>query len=295
MHTRGEHGFIPVCIAVALLFALPACASNLITNPGFDAANSQIGGFVSACSQTTPTSGCPYLPGWTVQILSGNGQLDCLVPGSTRGADVISPPDAICTPGNPPSTQVSATSQHGAGFLFTLWKAPGYSPDGGNYFMIDGGTPFSGTLTQSVTGLHIGSIYTLGFWEAAGQEDCLYDDGVNCDPSPSGTNLTQWFQVTFGSTTLTGPTMSEPPHTSVAWNHVNMTFVATAVTQTLTFYARGTPDIGPPLLFVDGVTLNEAPEASSSELLGLGIAAGALARAAVLRRRKRKTLEAPPS
>jgi len=201
-------------------------------------------------------------------------------------------------PGSPPSISVGAVSNsqgsHPAGFLFTLWSAPGPSPDGGNYFMADGGTAFDGTLSQTISGLQVGSVYNLGFWEAAGQEDCFYDDGVNCDPSNGG-GLTQDWKVTFGTSSQTGPTMSEAPHNSVAWNHVVLQFLATSATQTLTFLAQGTPDIGPPLLMLDGVTLVQAPEANTSELLLLGLAACLVARAVILKRRKPKTSGASPS
>jgi hypothetical protein len=278
------------------VLASTAAATNIITNGSFDAAGTQVGGFTSACSQTSASVNCPFLASWTVQTtpaaapqnpgLGNNAQIDCLVPGSAQGFAQNSTPTPLCTPGNPPSTAITRNGQP-AGNLFTLWSAPGASPDGGNYFLVDGGTQFSGVLQQTVTGLHVGSIYNLSFWMATGQEDCLYDDLSNCDPN-GGANLTQNFQVTFGSTTLTTPTFTTVPHTSNPWTKEFMQFVPTSITQTLTFFAKGTPDIAPPVLFLDGVDLEQAPEASTSALMGLGLVGGILGRAVLRNRRKRK-------
>uniref|UniRef100_Q01UL1 PEP-CTERM protein-sorting domain-containing protein n=1 Tax=Solibacter usitatus (strain Ellin6076) TaxID=234267 RepID=Q01UL1_SOLUE len=259
----------PSLILAFLMLASQASAASLIVNGSFDAPGTQVGGFTSACSQSVATINCPFLSpgsgsgGWQVTILGNNGQIDCVVPGNAVGGGTS--PTLICTPGNPPSTQVT-----GGGYKFTLWQAPGPSLDKGNYFLADGGSSFSGALSQSVSGLTVGSLYKLTFWQAAGQENCLYDDGVNCDP-PGNVNLTQDWQVTFGSTSLTSTTMSTPIHTSFAWNQQIMFFTATATTQVLTFLAQGTPNSAPPILMLDGVTLESAPEPATSALFALGL------------------------
>ncbi|MCU1235187.1 MAG: hypothetical protein JWP63_3154 [Candidatus Solibacter sp.] len=247
------------------LGAAPAHAISLITNGSFDAPGTVVGGFSGTC--TTGPPNCPALPGWNVQILSGNGQIDCIVPGSAGAS-----PTLVCTPGDPPSTSVG-----GGKFKFTLWATPGPSPNGGNFFLVDGGSQFSGALSQTVTGLTVGSIYRLSFWQAATQENCLFDDGVNCDP-PGNVNLTQKWQVTFGSTVLTSTTMSTPIHTSFAWNQQIMYFTAQSTSQVLKFFAQGTPDSAPPIALLDDVVLVEAPEAATSGLLALGLLAVAAQR-----------------
>jgi PEP-CTERM motif len=279
-------------IVTLFLLISQASAASLITNGSFDAPGTQLGGFTQACSQSVATVNCPFLSpgststgGWQVTILGNNGQIDCVVPGSAVGGSTS--PTLICTPGDPPSTSVAS-----GGFKFTLWQAPGASPDKGNYFLADGGTSFSGALSQTLTGLTVGSLYKLTFWQAAGQENCLYDDGVNCDP-PGNANLTQNWQVTFGSTTLTSTTMSTPIHTSFAWNQQIMFFTATTTTQVLTFLAQGTPNSAPPLLMLDGVTLESAPEPGTSALLGLGLLAIPVGRRLLAKRRKRLS-EVPP-
>ena len=259
-----------------LMFAPPAKSASLIVNGSFDAPGTAIGGFSSTCTSPAPT--CPALPGWSVQILPGNGQIDCVVPGNAGAA-----PTLVCTPGDPPSTHVDS-----GGYKFTLWAAPGPSPDAGNYFLADGGTPFSGALSQTLTGLTVGQLYKLSFWQASTQEDCLYDDGVNCDP-PGNANLTEKWQVTFGTTVLTSTTMSTPIHTSFPWNQQIMFFTATSATQVLKFLAQGTPDSGPPIVLLDGVTLEQAPEARTSALLVLGLLCIAVGRRMLEKRRKRAT------
>lgn len=276
-----------VWLLLVFSVVLPIHATNIITNGSFDATGTAVGGFSSNC-----TTNCPSLPGWTVQFLSGNGQIDCVVPGSAQGFVQNSTPTSVCTPGNPPSTSITRNGQP-AGFLFTLWSTPGASPDGGNYFLVDGGPSFSGTLSQTVNGLHVGSIYNLTFWTSTGQEDCLFDDLQNCDP-PGGANLTQSWQVTFGSTVLNTPTITTTPHTSTPWTKETLQFTATAVSQALTFFAKGTPDSGPPILFLDGIDLEQqAPEPDTNVLLALGLVCGIGGRAVILRRRKRRVVDPP--
>ncbi len=132
----------------------------------------------------------------------------------------------------------------------------------------------------------MGSLYRLSFWQASAQENCLYDDGVNCDP-PGNANLTQQWQVTFGSTVLTSTTMSTPIHTSFHWNQQIMYFTAASTTQVLKFFAQGTPDSGPPIVVLDGVVLTEAPEAEPGALLALGLLSFILGGTVLEKRRKR--------
>jgi hypothetical protein len=102
-------------------------------------------------------------------------------------------------------------------------------------------------------------------------------------------NLTQNWLVTFGTTVLNSTTMSTPIHTSVAWNKQIMYFVAQASTQVLQFYAQGTPDNAPPIVLLDGVSLQDAPEPDSNVLVGIGLVSIGLGARFLQRRRS-----APP-
>jgi hypothetical protein len=240
-----------------------ASATLSFTNGSFDATGTTTGAFYGTAPITTG------LAGWTLAGMPGSSQIDCVVAGSASGQ--------ICN-GNAPSTfDTGATSAHPANvYYFSLYAYPGPSPDGGNYFLGDGDSSFSAALSQTVTGLVVNHFYQVSFYQAAGEENCLADDGTSCPP-PSGHITGQW-GVTFGSTTLNSATMTTPVNTSnpgsilTGWNRQTLTFQATSTSQLLSFLAAGTPSGAPPLVFLDGITLTEvAPEPATWVLLGLGL------------------------
>jgi hypothetical protein len=240
-----------------------ATASISYVNGSFDAAGTTTGAFFG----TSPvTSG---LAGWTLAGMTGSTQLDCVVAGNASGQ--------ICN-GNAPSTfDSAATSAHPANsYYFSLYAYPGASPDGGNYFLGDGDSSFSAALSQTVTGLLVNHFYQVSFYQAAGEENCLADDGPPGCPPPSGHITGQW-AVTFGGTTLNSATMTTQVNTSnpgsilTGWARQTLTFQATSTSQLLSFLAAGTPNGAPPLVFLDGITIAEAPEPATWGLLGLGL------------------------
>ena len=243
-------------------FAGMASATLSFTNGSFDATGTTTGAFFGT---TNITAG---LAGWTLAGMAGSSQIDCVVPGSASGQ--------ICN-GNAPSTfDTTATSAHPANtFYFSLYAYPGASPNGGNYFLGDGDSNFSAALSQTVTGLLVNHFYQVSFYQAAGEENCLADDGTGCPP-PSGHITGQW-NVTFGSTTLSSATMTTQVNTSnpgsilTGWNKQTLTFQATSTSQLLSFLASGTPNGAPPLVFLDGITIAESPEPATCVLLGLGL------------------------
>lgn len=201
------------------------------------------------------------LPGWTVVNPSpvGNHVLDCLVFAS--------------------NTTNLCGSAFGGGM--SLWTNPGPSPDHGNYLMLDALTDYESPIQQMINGLTAGQSYTLSFYQASGQQR-----GQNF----FGATTEQW-QVSFGSDTQYSTLMNTPSHGSIGWNLQTMTFTASSASELLQFVALGGPNGVPPMVLLDGVSLNpgnpssqgSVPEPTTAALIGLGLLA--LPIAAKLRRR----------
>ena len=157
-------------------------------------------------------------------------------------------------------------------------------PPGGNFIQMDGNPTFENSFNQVINGLMAGTTYTLSFWQAAGQQTGF-----------TGATTEQWkvflaaaggsFSVNCNggscSTSTTGPIleddstlMNTPSQGVSAWNLVNMSFLATASTETLSFLAWG--DNGnetnlPPTVFLAGVNSPSLiPEPSTWAMMVLG-------------------------
>jgi len=141
------------------------------------------------------------------------------------------------------------------------------SPDGGNFVVFDGDPGNSLAIYQTLTNLSANTTYTLSFYQATGSQLTF---------SPTGT--VDW-SVSFGNSTdgfssYTSTAMAASSNFS-GWTQVSTTFKtgANATSETLQFLAQG-PSGGPPMLFLDGVSLNTttslAPEPSTIVIGGLG-------------------------
>ena len=109
------------------------------------------------------------------------------------------------------------------------------SPTGGNFVGADGA--FSvGAITQTVTGLTIGTNYTLSFWWAAGQQQGY-----------TGATTEAW-NVSFGSQNYSTVTVTTPSMGFTPWRMDTVVFQATATSQVLSFLAAGTPGRPAPVL-----------------------------------------------
>jgi hypothetical protein len=153
-------------------------------------------------------------------------------------------------------------------YLAVYGPFPATSPDGGNFVEGDGDPGYSGAIYQTINDLTIGKQYLLTFYQAAGQQLGF-----------TGPTTEQW-QVTFGTDTRLSSLFSLPEAGVGPWQAQSMTFTATAVSQVLTFLAKGTPGGKPPISFLDGVSLSAVPEPASwgMMIVGFGAVGGAMRR-----------------
>ncbi len=120
-------------------------------------------------------------------------------------------------------------------------------------------------IYQTITGLVIGQTYDISFWQSI----------TDTNFTPSGT-LGQ-FQVQFGGTTQFSATMVQPAATTAyGWDLQVLSFVATATTQDLRFFAKSYDESEPVYLGLDGVSIRTIPEPSTGLLLAAGL--GGMAR-----------------
>lgn len=134
------------------------------------------------------------------------------------------------------------------------------SPDGGNFIEQDGDPSYNGAFSQVITGLTPGANYDLTFYQAAGQQNNF-----------KGATTERW-KVTFGAQTLLSRMFSLDQGGTGAWEVVSMQFLASTVSQALSFLAVGTPAGAPPISFLDGVSMTAVPEPASIAVLAVGVA-----------------------
>jgi hypothetical protein len=149
---------------------------------------------------------------------------------------------------------------------------PATSPDGGNYIAADGVYEI-GAIQQQISGLTIGTEYTLGFWWGGAQQSGF-----------SGITTEGW-DVSIGDIPKNTAILTDPNHGFTGWQYQSFTFIADSVSPLLSFLAVGTPAGEPPFSLLDGVNLQQSPEPGSFALIGLGLVAVPL----VARLRRRRT------
>ena len=230
------HAFRSVRIACAAmiactLFAVSASADNLVTNGSFE----DINGATSNFFVNYPTANLPGGSG------AGYGN-DFIVLAGSNGT-------GNCGESNP---------------IYDLWVSPGNSPDGGNYFLMDGDPVVHSEMYQTLSGLTAGDDYQVTFYQASGQLYTL--DSVSYE---------DW-SVYFGDQTQTSNVMTTPAEGGTAWESQTLNFVADSTSAVLGFIANGTPTNEPPIAFLDGISVTDqgptaTPEPSTVAMMFTGL------------------------
>ena len=129
----------------------------------------------------------------------------------------------------------------------------------GNVFASDA-LYYPGVLSQTITGLTVGSSYLLSFDYAMGQQA-----GFN------GANTDNFWQVGFGAFTQNTDMLSIANGGFSGWKTATMAFTASGISEVLTFLAKGTAPGAPPFMLLDNVSLESAvPEPATWTLLLAG-------------------------
>jgi hypothetical protein len=195
----------------------------------------------------------------------GGGQIGAS-PGTTTasGWSVQTPPASyffLFTSGSQ-ATGTGVTGEYGN---LKLFPTIGASPDGGAFIGSDPG--FQNTaITQTISGLTAGTMYTVSFDYAGAQQVGF-----------TGATQEGW-AVSLGSETHDTALLSNASQSFTGWTATSLTFTAsTTGSEVLSFLAIGTPSqAAPPFTLLDGVSMTPVtgtPEPASWTMLvgGLGL------------------------
>ncbi len=228
---------IVIVPVVSLVLGVPGAvfaSGNLVSNGGFE---SLTNGYGQLGSVTTATS-------WFCAPPDGSYNFVLNTSNAITGVNTqFNTPLALWGIGNGGTTAITA------------------SPDGGNFAALDGAF-HSGSLSQTINGLNVGSTYTLTFFWGATQQ--MGFDG----------DTTDFLTASLGSESHNTRTINLASHGFDAWHAVSMQFTATSVSEALAFLATSTPSGVPPLALLDGVSLTEnisTPEPATLSLVAIGI------------------------
>jgi len=145
----------------------------------------------------------------------------------------------------------------------------------GNFVALDGAFQ-DGALSQTINGLVVGQTYHLSFDYAFSQQFGFSGD------------TTQNLMVSLGGFSDTSPNYVIPNHSFQPWATYNKDIVATATSETLSFFSTASPQL-PPFALVSNVSLTGGvPEPATWAIMLLGF--GGLG--AAIRMRKRRLAEA---
>ena len=153
----------------------------------------------------------------------------------------------------------------GTGNINAVYNAAGAIVPG-NFIAMDGVYEVH-PVSQTVTGLTIGSTYILTFYYAGAQQEGFSGDTtesltVNFGGTFVSTNSAQSGYFTGGQTYTTN-TISLPSHAFSGWYQGSVLFSATSTSTTLNFLAGGSPAGEPPFTLLGGVDMELVPDYSN--------------------------------
>lgn len=236
------------CLAVcATAHTAQADPINLVQNGSFEtstATNTQ-GGITVGTNATNAS-----LPGWQIN--------NCTSTSTTCGFQFIAQ-------SNYGSKGIwDASNNH----YTTFYSTPGVSPDGGNAFVSDASYQTQ-ALYQTINNLNVGDTYVVKFYQASMQQTGY-----------SGSYTGSWAAGLATSTSLGtvqySAGMNNPSQGSTGWVQQTMSFVATATSQALFFFATASAGANPPFLLLDGISMTDVstsvPEPATLSLVAAGFA-----------------------
>ena len=258
MVSQLPRGALPVCRSWSSLIAFAAlsvglfhsamAAPNLVTNGGFATPGVTTSFQFGTYGSYTPPQA---LTGWT-----STGYNFVFLPSSTVATGVY----GNLSLWSPVSSPASANGFTNA------------SPTGGSFVGADSAYG-QANISQTINALTTGHTYAVSFaWAGAQQSGYTAVNGT-----------TEFWAVSFGGTTRDTQTISVPNKGFSGWLNQTFDFVATSPSETLSFFATGTPSGVPPFALLANVSIVDTPEPASLAILSAGIA-GLIG---VVRRRRR--------
>lgn len=157
------------------------------------------------------------------------------------------------------SASTSSQSNACGSNFASLYPGWTFSSNGGNFVLMDGDPTYHGTLSQSVSVVQ-GHSYEISFEQAASQFQFY-----------SGATTEQW-QVCLGGQCQLSALMNNASKGFVPWENQTLTFTAsTTGSELVSFMSVGTPNGLPPVVLLDGISMEEVPEPSAILLTAGGL------------------------
>ncbi len=215
-------------------------AAQTLSNGSFNATGST--GFIQE-----GTTNEHSLPSWTITTGS-SGSYTCVATGPTITAGTT-----YCGSG---------------GDSFTT--SPGTVPGGysGNIFINDAGSPYSLTISQTISNLVSGRTYALSFYYAGAQQTGFSGASTDYWAVTTGSTITDTPNITIGYGTAGGNQGIGPTD---PWAKETIDFTATGTTEALSFLAAGTGSGEPPFMMLADVNIFQVPEPASLMMYGFGL------------------------